>query len=210
MIVSLLLGIPQDFNIDARVVKSPDDLLKQPVVVYVDDITEAAAKVFEENMLKAQATGQPIIPIVIDSYGGSVYALFEMVDVLQSMKVPVSTIVQGKAMSAGAVLAACGAEGMRFAYPNSVILLHDVSSAMQGKMSELVSSTEEIKRLNGLLFKIVSEHTGKPNNYFLDLIQANGRADLYLTPEEALKHNLINKIKVPVLKTKVVMETVLE
>ena len=46
-----------------------DDL---PVVIRVRKFDEASAKAFSDEMARAQNSGQPVIPIIIDSYGGQV------------------------------------------------------------------------------------------------------------------------------------------
>ena len=50
------------------------ELRALPVVVRVNKFDEDSAKEFAQNMSLAQNTGQPIVPVVIDSYGGQVYA----------------------------------------------------------------------------------------------------------------------------------------
>ena len=73
-----------------------DDL---PVVIRVRKFTEDSAKEFSELMCKAQNTGQPVIPVIIDSYGGQVYSLMSMISDIRHATLPVATIIQGKAMS---------------------------------------------------------------------------------------------------------------
>ena len=53
-----------------------DDL---PVVIRVNKFDEAAAKSFSAATNKAQNTGQTVLPVVIDSYGGQVYSLMSMI-----------------------------------------------------------------------------------------------------------------------------------
>ena len=58
------------------IVRSP--LLKEselrylPVAIHVNEFTEKSAKEFGQKMVLAHNTGQPVIPITIDSYGGQV------------------------------------------------------------------------------------------------------------------------------------------
>ena len=75
-----------------------DDL---PIVIRVRKFDEVAAKEFSNSINKAQNSGQPIVPVVIDSYGGQVYSLMSMISDIRHSKIPVATIVQGKAMSCG-------------------------------------------------------------------------------------------------------------
>jgi ATP-dependent Clp protease protease subunit len=105
--------------------KEPDLIEDLPVVIRVRNFTEAAAKEFSSLVAKAQNTGQPVLPIIIDSYGGQVYSLMSMISDVKHSKIPVATIVQGKAMSCGAILFSFGAEGYRYMDPDSTVMIHD-------------------------------------------------------------------------------------
>ena len=90
------------------------ELKHSPVMIRVNDFTEEAAADFAAKMGVAQNTGQPVIPVIIDSYGGQVYSLMSMIAAIKNSRIPVATIVEGKAMSCGVILASCGAKGMRY------------------------------------------------------------------------------------------------
>jgi ATP-dependent Clp protease, protease subunit len=90
-----------------NIIYTPSPLLKEvkfrsenlPVVVRVNKFDEKAAEDFSRSVARAQNTGQPVLPIIIDSYGGQVYSLMSMISDIQHSRLPVATIVQGKAMS---------------------------------------------------------------------------------------------------------------
>ena len=126
---------------------------KVPNIIYVNKFNEETAKDFIEAMINAQNTGQSIIPIVIDSYGGEVYSLLKMIDMIKASKVPVATICMGKAMSCGAVLLTCGAEGHRYMAPTATVMIHDVASFAMGKVEEIKADAKESDRLNKIIFK---------------------------------------------------------
>ena len=67
-----------------------DDL---PIVIRVKKFDEASAKEFSDKMSKAQNTGQPVVPIIIDSYGGQVYSLMSMIADIRASRITVATIV---------------------------------------------------------------------------------------------------------------------
>ena len=117
-----------------------DDL---PVVLRVRKFDEAAAKEFSSYVSKAQNTGQPVLPVIIDSYGGQVYSLMSMISDIKHSRIPVATIVQGKAMSCGAILFSFGAEGMRYMDPDATVMIHDVSSMDRGKVEEIKASCSQ-------------------------------------------------------------------
>jgi len=174
-----------------------DDL---PVVIRVRKFDEAAAKSFSEQMTKAQNTGQPVVPVIIDSYGGQVYSLMSMISDIQHSRITVATIVQGKAMSCGALLFSFGSEGKRFMDPDATLMIHDVSSMAWGKVEEVKASAEETERLNQKVYKMMAKNCGHHEDYFLDLIHEKGHADWFLEADEAKKHNLANHIHIPEMK----------
>ena len=180
-----------------------------PVIIRVRSFTEVAAKEFSSLMMRAHNTGQTVIPIIIDSYGGQVYSLMSMIADIKNSKLPVATIVQGKAMSCGAILFSYGQEGMRYMDEDSTVMIHDVSSGGWGKIEELKADAAEADRLNKKIFHMMAQNCGKNKKYFLDLIHEKGHADWYLDSDECLEHNLANKIEVPTLNVNVSVDITL-
>ena len=174
-----------------------DDL---PVVLRVRKFDEATAKEFSSYESKAQNTGQPILPVIIDSYGGQVYSLMSMISDIKNSRIPVATIVQGKAMSCGAILFSFGAEGMRYMDPDATVMIHDVSSMAWGKVEDIKVSAEETDRLNQKIYTMMAENCGHHKEYFLDIVHDKGHADWFLEADECKKHNLANHIRIPELK----------
>lgn len=192
------------YDVDKRIkAKKLDDFLTLPVVVTVNKFDETSAKEFVSQMISAHNTGQEVIPVFIDSYGGQVYALMSMIDMIKKSELPVATIVEGKAMSCGAVLASSGTKGYRFVAPHATVMIHDVSSKSLGKAEEIKSSAHEVERLNKLIYKKMADSAGKDADYFWDLVHKKGRADWYLTPKEMIKYKLADKIGLPTLNVDV-------
>ena len=177
-----------------------DDL---PIVIRVRKFDEGAAKEFSAAVSKAQNTGQPVLPIIIDSYGGQVYSLMSMISDINASRIPVATIIQGKAMSCGALLFSFGKEGMRYMDPDATLMIHDVSSMSIGKVEEIKANAEETERLNQKVYKMMAKNCGHHEDYFLDIIHEGGHADWFLEADECLKHNLTNHLHVPELRIEV-------
>ena len=179
------------------------ELRKSPVVIHVNKFDEESAEKFIKLMSQAHNTGQPIVPVVIDSYGGQVYSLMAMIAAIKGAELPVATIVVGKAMSCGAVLATFGEEGRRFADPDATIMIHDVSSMDWGKVEELKASAKEADRLNGKIYKMMAQNCGKADDYFMKIVDKKKHADWFLDAKEAKKHNLVNHLRVPKMSVSV-------
>ena len=180
--------------------KEPSLIDDLPVVARITKFDEPTAKAFSSVVSKAQNTGQPVLPVIIDSYGGQVYSLMSMISDIKHSRVPIATIVQGKAMSCGAILFSFGADGMRYMDPDATVMIHDVSSMERGKVEEVKASAEETERLNKKIYHMMAENCGQHKDYFLDIVHEKGHADWFLEADECKKHNLANHLHVPELK----------
>lgn len=188
-------------NIDSKLVsKKLEELIRLPTVIRVNGFGEEDVKEFIESLRRAEEAKQDIVPIIINSYGGNVYSLLSMMDYIETCDKQIATIVEGKAMSAGAVLFSCGDEGSRYVSPNATIMIHEVSTFSWGKVNDIEVSTKESKRLNGLILRKMAKNCGQPADYFINLIHERSHADWYLTPKQAKDHNLANHIGLPKFK----------
>ena len=173
------------------------ELRKNPVIIRVNKFNEESAKKFSEEMAVAHNTGQKVIPVIIDSYGGQVYSLMSMIAAIKHAEIPVATIVEGKAMSCGAVLFTFGEEGMRFIDKHATVMIHDVSSMDWGKVEELKAGAKEADRLNDKIYTMMARNCGKKDDYFLKIVDKKKHADWFIDSEEAKKHNLANHVRLP-------------
>jgi ATP-dependent Clp endopeptidase proteolytic subunit ClpP len=186
------------------------ELRQNPIIITVNEFTEESAQKFHSEMCAAHNSGQKVVPVEIDSYGGQVYSLMSMIGAIKSSRLPVATIVQGKAMSCGAILASFGSEGLRFMDKDATMMIHDVSSFAFGKIEELKADAREAERLNEKVYTMMARNCGKPDDYFTKIIHDKGHADWFLDAEEAKEHKLIDQIRMPELIIKVSVDIDLE
>jgi ATP-dependent Clp protease, protease subunit len=182
------------------------ELRHNPVMIRVNKFTEESAAEFATKMALAHNTGQSVIPIVIDSYGGQVYSLMSMISAINASEIPVATIVEGKAMSCGVILFSCGHEGLRFVTPEATLMIHDVSSGAFGKNEEIQASAKETNRLNQMIYTILADNCKKPRDYFTREVKRRGRADWYVTPSKAVKMGIADHVGLPKLQIDVTAE----
>lgn len=182
------------------------ELRHNPVMIRVNKFTEESAAEFATKMAMAHNTGQSVIPVVIDSYGGQVYSLMSMISAINASEIPVATIVEGKAMSCGVILFSCGHEGLRFVTPEATLMIHDVSSGAFGKNEEIQASAKETNRLNQMIYTILADNCKKPRDYFTKEVKRRGRADWFVTPNKAKKMGIADHIGLPKLQIDVTAE----
>ncbi|MCB2153591.1 ATP-dependent Clp protease proteolytic subunit [bacterium] len=141
--------------------------------------------------LQSQDPDKPI-SIYINSPGGSITSGLAIYDTMQLVKPQVSTTVIGEAASMGAVILLAGADGQRFALPNSRIMIHQPSGGARGVSLDIEIQTQELIRLRERLYQIMADHTGKS----VEQIERDCRRDNFMGPEEALEYGIIDQIVV--------------
>jgi len=186
------------------------ELRHNPVVIRVNKFDEKSAKEFADKIATAHNTGQKIIPVIIDSYGGQVYSLMSMIASIRNSELPIATIVEGKAMSCGVILFSCGDEGHRYITEDATLMIHDVSSASWGKNSEIQASAEEVKRLNDKIYKILSENSNKSEKWLNKKLNDKGRSDWFIEAKEAIDLGIADKIGMPKLEINVKLDIKLQ
>lgn len=187
--------------VDPLIRAKHEDLMLSPVVVRVTQFDEPSAAAFAAEVEKAHHTGQPVIPVVIDSFGGQAHSLLDMIGVIQASRLPIATIVHGKAMSCGSILFGMGSQ--RFMSSHATLMIHDVAGGAWGKVEEVKSHTKETSRIQRLVYAVLAKNVGKPADYFTKIIHDKSHAEWYLTPREATKHNLCTHIGSPTLTAEV-------
>lgn len=168
--------------------------------IWVNTFTEESVKKFIDDIEDVINGGARIVPIYINSYGGDVYSCLAMIDYINHLRKTIvfPTIAIGKAMSCGLFLMSFGSMGFRFASENSSLLLHDVSTFVQGKYTDAILDLKETEKLRDSVFVGLAKHCKhKDSKHFIKLLAKHNFADIHLTPTEALQHKLIDHISIP-------------
>jgi ATP-dependent Clp protease protease subunit len=138
------------------------------------------------------------ITIFINSYGGQYHNCQAMRSLIKRASKPVATVVVGKAMSCGALLASSGSAGYRFATHESDFMVHEVSlSEIGGKNAEFQNSAKMLDNLNKKMIKQLGEDTKLSADEWKELIKGQGNVDLFMTPMQAKKYGLVDHIGMP-------------
>lgn len=169
-------------------------LLKDRIIFLGEDVNSVSAGLVIAQMLFLESEDpEKEIYLYINSPGGSITDGMAIVDTMNYIKCPVSTICVGMAASMGAVLLASGEKGKRYATPNSEVLIHQPligGGGLSGQTTEIKIHADHMVKTRDKLNKILSERTGQS----LETIQKDTERDNYMTAEEALKYGLIDGI----------------
>ena len=171
-------------------------LLKDRIIFLSEDVNQTSASLVIAQMLFLESEDpDKEISLYINSPGGSVSDGFGIVDTMNYIKCPVTTICVGMAASMGAVLLTCGEKGKRFATPNAEILIHQPliggqGGGISGQATEIKIHADQMIKTREKINKLLSERTGQP----IDVIERDTERDHYMTAQEALEYGLIDGI----------------
>lgn len=124
----------------------------------------------------------------INSYGGSVFDAFNVIDVMKRSKYPIVTIIEGASASAATLISVCGSE--RWITQHGYMLIHQLSSACWGKMTEIDDEYLNLKDLMEQIYTIYVEKTKIKRGELRNLLQH----DRWWGSEQCLKRGLVDKI----------------
>ena len=169
-------------------------LLKDRIIMLTEDVNSASASTIIAQMLFLESEDpEKEIYFYINSPGGSVTDGMGIIDTMNYIKCPVTTICIGMAASMGALLLTCGEKGKRFATPNAEILIHQPlisGGGISGQTTEIKIHADQMVKTREKINKIISETTGQP----LEKVEKDTDRDHYLTAQEALEYGLIDGI----------------
>ena len=168
-------------------------LLKDRIIFLSEDVNHVTASLVVAQMLFLESEDpDKEISFYINSPGGSITDGMAIVDTMNYIKCPVSTICVGLAASMGSVLLACGTKGKRFATPNAEVLIHQplISGGLAGQTTEIKIHADHMVKTREKLNKLLSEKTGQS----LEQIEKDTERDHYMTAQEAKEYGLIDEI----------------
>ena len=167
-------------------------LLKERIIMLTGEINDDLASIVIGEIIYLNALSpKEKITIYINSPGGSVSSGLAIYDVMQNVSSPIETIGMGMCASMGAFLLSSGTKGLRKAYPNCEIMIHQPLGGSNGQVSDLEIMTNRFIYLENKLNKILSENTNQP----LDKIVKDTDRNYFMSSEDALKYQLIDEIK---------------
>tara|TARA_B110000483_G_scaffold218260_1_gene271430 strand:- start:1615 stop:2325 length:711 start_codon:yes stop_codon:yes gene_type:complete len=154
------------------------------------DLTVLINEIEEENRALAFKMKIDEIPIYlhINSYGGCVFSAFNIIDVIESCSVPIYSIIEGCAASAGTLISVVCHK--KFIRKNSYMLIHQLSSGCWGKMCEIEDEMENLTDFMDKIKKIYVDNTKIPRKELSELL----KHDLWLNSEKCLKYSLADEI----------------
>ncbi len=166
-------------------------LLQQRIIFLGTPVSDDIANLVMAQLIHLESEDpDKDIAFYINSPGGSITALFAILDTMEYIRPDVSTLCIGQAASAAAVLLAAGAKGKRFALPNSRVLLHQPSGGAEGQSVDIEIQAREILRMRDVLNEILADKTGQT----VERIARDTDRDFILDAPAAKEYGIVDEI----------------
>lgn len=166
-------------------------LLKDRIVLLGSEVNDAVAALICAQLLFLESQDpEKEIYLYINSPGGSVTAGMAIYDTMNYITPPIATVCMGRAASMGAFLLSAGQKGMRYALPNSQVMIHQPLGGFQGQATDIDIHAREILRMRETLNGLLAKHTGQP----IEKIAQDTERDNFMTAEMAQAYGLVDKV----------------
>ena len=169
----------------------PSRMLRERIIFITGPIDDNVAASICMQLLFLEADNpKKEISMYINSPGGVVTAGLSIYDTMQFIRPKVATTVMGQAASMGSLLLAAGDKDMRFALPNSRIMVHQPSGGYQGQVTDILIHAREVESLKKRLNEIYVHHTGRSIKEIEEALER----DNFFTADMAKAFGLIDKV----------------
>lgn len=166
-------------------------LLADRIVYLGTGIDDGVANTVIAQLLHlANDNGDAPIALYLNSPGGSIPATLAIYDAMQFVRPRVETTCVGQAAATAALLLAGGAPGGRQILPHGRVVIHAPAAEGRGTIPDLILEAEEVARVRALQEQLLARHTGRTP----DQIRADLERDLILTPADAVRYGLVDRV----------------
>lgn len=141
--------------------------------------------------LEENDPGKPIT-FYINSPGGIVTSGMIIYDTMQMISSPVATVNVGLAASMGSILLSGGEKGMRSIYPHARTMIHQpsIGGLVQGRVSDLKITVDEIKKTKKLGAEILAKNCGQE----VEKVEADFDRDYWMGAEESVGYGIVDSV----------------
>ncbi len=166
-------------------------LLDERIVLLTEPIDSIIAGIVVAQLLYLQSEdATKDITMYINSPGGSITAMWSIIDTMNLVKPDVSTVCVGMAASAASVILASGAKGKRYILPHAEVMIHQPLGGAQGQASDIEITAKHILKTKDILQKYMAELTGQS----VKKIEKDMDRDFFMDAQEAVNYGIVDKI----------------
>lgn len=166
-------------------------LLDERIIMLTEEFTDDLASVIIGQLLYLQNEDpKKDITMYINSPGGSVTAMWAIIDTMDMIKPQISTVCVGLAASAASFVLANGQKGKRFILPNAEVMIHQPLGGAQGQASDVEIKARKLIEAKERGIDFYVKKTGQKRAKIAKDIDR----DYYLSAEESVNYGIVDKI----------------
>jgi len=140
--------------------------------------------------LEAVRPGEKIT-FFINSPGGMVTSGFSILDTMNLISSPVSTVCMGLAASMGSILLSAGQKGERYMFPLGEVMIHQPSiGQLQGTSVDLEIQTRQIIKTKKIAAEILAQNCGQT----IEQIYKDFDRYYWMDVKESIEYGIVDKM----------------
>jgi len=166
-------------------------LLKERIIFVTGPFDDSMANSVIAQLLFLEADNpDKEIYMYINSPGGIVSSGFAIYDTMQYFKPRIATLCIGQACSMATTILLAGDKGMRYALPNSRVMIHQPIGGCKGQATDLEIQVKETLKVKNMLQEVYAKHTTQSKSKIAESMER----DYFMSPEEAKSFGIIDEI----------------
>jgi ATP-dependent Clp protease protease subunit len=166
-------------------------LLKERIIFLGTPINDQVANAIVAQLLFLDREDpERDIQMFINSPGGVIYSGMAILDTMNLVRAPISTVAVGSTASFGTIVLASGTKGKRYTLPNATIHLHQPLGGAEGQASDIAIHAKEILRLREKINTILVTATGQT----MERISMDTERDFFLDAQGAVDYGIVDEV----------------
>ena len=131
------------------------------------------------------------IQLYISSTGGSVLDGYGIIDTMNLITSPVTTVCMGLAASMGSLILSAGVKGKRFVFPGGKVMIHQPSvEFLYGQATDLEIQAKQIVKTKELTASILAKNCGQKK----DKVLKDMDRDYWMDAQESIQYGIVDDI----------------
>jgi ATP-dependent Clp protease protease subunit len=168
-------------------------LLESRKIFLWGPVDDDSAKDIASKILYLESTDPgKRITLFINSPGGTVSAGFSVLDIMNLITSPVSTVCMGMAASMGSMLLSAGKKGERYIFPLGEVMIHQpsIGGMFQGTAADLAIQSKQITKTKLIAAQILAKNCGQSTEQILKDFDR----DYWMDANESIKYGIVDGI----------------
>ena len=119
--------------------------------------------------------------------GGLIYSALSIIDCIESLSLPVYTVIDGFVASAGTLISLAGEK--RFMCKNAYMLIHELRGGIWGKMTDIDEEYSNLKKIMNHIIKIYTKKTNITKKELEGIL----KKDIIWNIKECIQNGLVDE-----------------